>query len=220
MNALEYHESAGEGVLVKPSSGAAWARVSHANVQHAFKQPGEGPRLVIWSGTPAEHLFDRDPRAWLANAMQTLIETCHALASAGRYVLVRPHARHTLGDVQRCVRFLSEVPRDRIGIVLDPASLLEPGMLPHAEDHLRRAFETLGPLCQLVWLASVSAPRAEPPDDEAEDPVTQALEPVRFSEGLLSPARMIEFWRRFCPPETPLVAPGLSTRELEAWVRA
>ncbi|MDX2114616.1 MAG: hypothetical protein SFZ24_03210 [Planctomycetota bacterium] len=163
----------------------------------AAAAPPAAPAIIVWSGTPADSLFERSPLAWTSDAWQRLAslsaEAAAACAAAGRTLVLRPHTAHVLSDVQRCVRWLNESARPAgAGLVLDPLSLLTPDMLPAAEDHLRRIFETLAGEARALWLAEI--------------PQSPAL------RDLLTAAAA-----RWTPPELPVIAP---LADIPHWQRA
>jgi len=105
-------------------------------------------RLVAWSGTLAEGLFDADPRTWMAPGHDAFAAFCDAivdpLRAHGVRLCFRPHARHVLSDVPSSVSFLRERAAAPFEVALAPATMLTPSMLDMLDDHLRRMFETLG----------------------------------------------------------------------------
>lgn len=113
-----------------------------------------GRIILAWSGTLGEGLFDAHPATWLRPGHEALRELCRRvapdLAARGQVLCFRPHARHVLSDAQSALSFAREQEDAPFGVALAPASMLEPSMLDDVEDHLRRAFEALGPVAMLV----------------------------------------------------------------------
>ena len=80
--------------------------------------PGE--MIVTWSGTLAEDRFARHPMTWLKPGHEALdqfiSEVVPQLAAHRRMLVLRPHSRHVLSDVQSCVKFAIDHARpDRAG---------------------------------------------------------------------------------------------------------
>lgn len=171
-----------------------------------------GP-VVAWSGGfDAKDPFARDPRVWSPKALDALAERCREITRSwpnDRALLLRPHARHILGDLNRCTRFVREVCESgpqpgRIGLVLDPVALLEPSMLPSAVDHLERIFGLLASRCRLLILTGLHAPEGEPSED---DPEGAPLTPCPLHEGVLGTSLLAGLIRRHLPLETPIYLP-------------
>lgn len=124
-------------------------------------------RVVLWSGTLAEGLFDDDPRTWMRSGHDAFRRFCDAaaptLVARGMTLAFRPHARHILSDVQGCLDFLRGREGQPFELALAPADLLTAEMLPAAEDHLIRIYETLGPRAALVLLTDRAAAAGESP---------------------------------------------------------
>lgn len=170
--------------------------------------PDDTQGIICWSGTLADTLLQRDPRTWGPAGFEALHAAMRGLEFAairhGFRVLFRTHARHVLGDPQRCLKFLSDLGGRPFGIALDPASMFEASMLPHAEDHLRRMFESLGPRCSAVILANVAAP-GPLPDDSLDD---AALTLTPLAAGVLDPLLMVELTQAHVPPSIPVLTPA------------
>lgn len=163
-------------------------------------------RAGVWSGSLAEQPLARDVRTWGPEGMAALNEACDAgvarAAAAGGRLLVRPHARHVLSDVQRCLTFMLKRQGQPLGLLLDPAALLDSTMLGRAADHLRRAIETLGPVADAVWLTNVSGGARASLDDTDDD---HHLTPVPLHRGLIAPTILLDLVRRCVPASTPLI---------------
>lgn len=179
-----------------------------------------GDTLIAWSGTLApEGLFARDPRTWMPAGLDALRRALGALRpklkGAHARLLLRPHARHVLADPQRCLTTLrkwraADAP---FGLVLEPAAMLEAGMLAAVEDHLRRAFEALGPLADAILLDNAS-PSVATPEGDADDPgAAPPLDLVPLHRGAIDPALLVALAREFVPETTPII---LRAPEIEA----
>ncbi len=126
---------------------------------------------VVWSGSLADDPFARDLATWGPRGWSALNDWCDAiappLAAAGRRVLLRPHARHVLSDVQRCLRFLDQRAGAPFALALEPAALFEPTMLSHADDHLTRIVSFLAPRAEVIILSDAALSPATPDDESA-----------------------------------------------------
>lgn len=154
---------------------------------------------VVWTGSLAGPLFARDPRTWSPAGWAALGAWCDAvrdvLEHAARTVMLRPHARHVLSDVQRCVRFFEDRAGQPFTLALEPAAMLEPTMLAGAEDHLGRIFEFLAPRAAVVIMSNVA-----PLSDGAETPLQRG----RAHHGAIDPALTARLVREHVPEATPI----------------
>jgi len=98
-------------------------------------------RVVVWSGTNAEELFAPDPTSWMPagrERFERFVDAALDSMSDGVRLLVRTHARHVLSDIPTVRTFATGREDAPVGVLLDPASMLEPSMIDHADDHLER----------------------------------------------------------------------------------
>src|SRR5690606_1872034 len=113
--------------------------------------------VIIWSGTPAPDLTAPDPRTWTGDAIRELHEWCDNVGQrperSPRFAF-RLHARHVLSDTPGARRFLTER-GEQFGIVLSPATMIEPSMVETLDEHLERMFEGLGDRADFIWLHDV-----------------------------------------------------------------
>ncbi|GAB4514726.1 MAG: hypothetical protein Tsb0013_19120 [Phycisphaerales bacterium] len=181
----------------------AWAGVVHQNVLDdgawapEDEEPAPGGRLIVWSGSLGEGLFERSPETWLPTGMERLRAWLDRAARArGVQLLLRPHARHVLCDAHRTAGFLAE--RPDLGLALAPVALLESDMLHDAEDHIVRTLETLGGRASCVVLQNI-----RPPETASGAPRRTPL-----ADGMLDPERLIDLTLRYTPEQTPLVVMG------------
>lgn len=195
---LEVINSASDG-------SAAFGFLLHANPLEAggveLSRFPERSRVVVWSGTLASTLFGRDPLGWGPATLDSFRAWCagaHEVCEQhGMIVLLRPHARHALCDVPRCLAFLREYEGSpHFGIALEPVAMLEASMLDAAEDHLRRIFESLGSRAGALILTNVAH---EQPGGDA------AVARVAFEAGRLDPGALGKLVRASCPAELPLI---------------
>jgi hypothetical protein len=159
------------------------------------------PRIVAWSGTLAEGLFDDEPRTWMKSGHERFAAFLDGIAPSleqhRRRLCLRPHHRHVLGDVHGCARLLRERAGGPFEVLLSPADMLAAAMLPQAEDHLVRMFAHLGPMAAAVLVADVRETPATPE--------TGLLEMVRFGEGRLPHALVARLLADHVPAETPVI---------------
>lgn len=144
-----------------------------------------GPRsALVWSGGLADSLYAKDPMTWMAPGRSALAMFCDAVAphllDARRELVIRPHCRHAIPDPTAAASFFGERSGGPFAIALDPVALFEMDMLWRWEDHLARAFETLGPLASVVILSSPS----ESPDSD-DLPVRAPVGEGCFDVGVL-----------------------------------
>jgi hypothetical protein len=123
--------------------------------------PGE--MVVTWSGTLAERPFDRHPLTWLKPGHMALArfiaDVAPQLRRHHRRLVLRPHSRHVLSDVQSCVTFARDHGDAPVALALDPVSLLEPSMLTAVEDHVTRMFELLAGHSAMIILSDAKTSR-------------------------------------------------------------
>lgn len=172
----------------------------------------DGPTtLIAWSGSLADTLFERHPHTWMQPGQDALRRVCDALVeplvTSGRTLNLQPHARHVLSDPQSAINFAREREDGPFGIVLGPTTMLEPSMLGEVEDHLTRAFATLGERAVAVVL-----------QDAVVDATTESLSSVRLGEGEI-PGRTVGRLLRSCvPAETPILVHPDDLGRLDAWL--
>jgi len=198
---LHRHETDRVGVVLEEGLTRVWAMTWNANPLEAPAEDSvealldawddRSARAIVWSGSGAASLFERDPASWTPAARERFeawLEAAEAgLAGTHRRILFRPHARHVLGDPQTCLTFLRERAGERFGIVLDAPALLEPEMLDRAEAHLTRAFDALGGRADGVWLRA----RRTGMEDE--------------TGGEVDPRLLMDLVERYTPAETPRI---------------
>lgn len=214
--------------IVGPGRHERWATILHENplsiealesvIGHPVAALPAPSRAIIWTGWTGETEFDFDLRSWSKASWEALVSFCdhfeQAKKPAGTRLLLRPHARHVLSDVQRIESFFGARAGGSIGLLLDPASLIEPAMLPRLPDHLRRIIETLGPRAEAIWLAGIESPHTD--DHEDAGPVCRAG--LHAGEpGSEWFARALEQW---VPPATPLVLEGDPAPQIAGLIRS
>lgn len=159
-----------------------------------------GGRVVAWSGTLGDELFESHPMTWMAPGHTALAQFCDEIEPQLKRhewrLCFQPHACHVLSDVQSCVNFLAKRKEGPFEIVLSPASMLTPAMLPMAEDHLTRMFEMLGARAAMVFMSDVKL---------VEEDGEQAIRPVPLGEGVLPREVVRRLVAKHVPGDTPVV---------------
>lgn len=188
-----------------------WATVADrvnllAGAVPALPEPPCPPRVIAWSGwlpadaAPQAGVFPRNFRTWTPEAWETFEKVVAnigpALAAKKMSLLLRPHARHVLSDAQGCRQYMERAP-EGVNLLLDPASMLTPDMLPDAEDHLARTLDALAahPKTAGIVLCNV---RRVPGDDSA-------LAPSPLHAGEIDPAMFRGLVAEFAPKSLPAV---------------
>lgn len=102
------------------------------------------PRLVVSTEVGGGE------RVWGPRVVGEFDRAVDALArgveGAGARVLLRPSSRGVLSDIPSVLRFARRAEGTRLGVLLEPSALLAESMMAHAEDHVVRMGEMLGPL--------------------------------------------------------------------------
>lgn len=176
-----------------------------------------GDLMVAWSGTLAEGedaLFADEPRTWMGEGHARFEAFCDsirdALASSGRRLCFRPHARHVLSDPQGTLDFLRRREGEPFGLALSPADLLTTDMVADAEDHFTRILDFMTPRADLLLLADARVPAG--PDDDA-----RPLEPCPLGEGVLPREAIIASSLSRLPEASWVVASARDTATATAW---
>jgi len=150
------------------------------------------PRLLLPTGRidatdPAEAAV----RTWSRQSWATLSRFCGEVTKSGLRLWLLPAAGDVLSDAPRTAAFLAEHPG--LGFVLEPAALLTPGMLDHADDHLDRIAGSLGhhSACAALFIsdAKVSA---------------GSLVRCQVGHGAIGARRLARFLTA-CRPDVPVV---------------
>ncbi len=196
-------------IIVKHGDASSVLASSHAGnpLSHDWLvdvDEAPGDRILCWSGTLADELFEGDPRTWGRPGREALSGFCDELArqlwTCDRRLCFHPHARHVLNDVPSCLKFLYSRDGQPFEIALAPASLLEPSMMDRLDEHLQRQFESLGGECAMVLMCDV---RIAGDDDDG-----QRCEPVALGEGLMRRDLVRSLLRDHVPAEIPIVIDG------------
>ncbi len=143
------------------------------------------PRILSWSGSLGDGLFEPTPRNWMMPGREALRGVLDrilpGLEHAGKRLILRPHRHQVLSDLQTCAGLFRERAGGPIGLALDPAAMLAASMLATIEDHLQRMFEILGPMCEMVVIQDSVAIE----DDLASVPLGSGLMPGRHVSALI-----------------------------------
>jgi hypothetical protein len=185
-----------------------------------------GTWIMAWSGTLGGTLFEGTPANWMRGP-QALDSLCNALepqlSRHGKRLVLVPHARHVLSDARSALTWWCErvIPGEDpnavrrspsgvrpFGLALDPAALLEPSMLPDAEDHLRSLLAAFGPRIDVLILRDA---RVDPADPES-------LVPCVLGEGVLPRDRTRALLAEHLPHDTPIAVPGAGLDRALAWL--
>jgi len=155
-------------------------------------------------------LFADEPRTWMQPGHAALEAFCQsvapALASAGKRLLLRPHARHVLSDPQSALDFLRTHGDEPFGLAVSPCDLLLPEMLEDLPEHLERILGVLAPRAEILFLED-----ARP----AEDGATMTHAPI--GEGVLPMALTRQLLAQL-PDTMPLVVRPTESRQALAWL--
>lgn len=175
--------SAGRAFIVT-EGGERWASGTIADLGEAgpgptvavLREPGAATRVFVWASPPEGGA----PGYWGREAWErfdaALADLAGPLGAAGARLLLRPHHARTLADVPGALRLLNGPHAERLGLLLDPAAMLAPSMLPGAKDHLRRIFEALGPRADALVLSNIAAlPGADGDETLAPAPLRAGL---------------------------------------------
>lgn len=155
-----------DGTALVDETGRVWATWRGDLNLLSDHGPGDGlgdlpaACVILWTGWSGDEPFERHPLTWgpasLEQFRRAIDAASRVAAEKGTTLLLRPHARHVLADPQRCLTFFRErTDSDRVGLVLDTASMLEASMVEKVEDHLERAVDALAEHAAAVWLADV-----------------------------------------------------------------
>jgi len=160
-------------------------------VERLLRVPGAPGTLLAWSGGMGGSPLGRDPRTWMAPGREALAGACERLAPAleasGKTLLLRAHCRHVLSDAPACAQFVRARPSSRLGVALDPASMLERSMLARAGEHLERILSIAGAGAEMLVLGNVREPSS--PEEEALPPAAGPDEGALDEEALVRQAR-------------------------------
>jgi hypothetical protein len=194
--------------IVPVGGGVPFAAFLEGNIlSPSWRLPEPLPRTVAaWSGWSDD--AESGVGTWGPRGRTGFRAACErlepALRLAGAAMLLRPGALHVLSDAPSCAEFLRTRADSRLGLLLDPASMLTPSLLTRAEEHVERilALPGLGGVGGVV-LANV----------EAEDVTDAAVRLSPITRGVLRPGFLADQARRALPAGTPIV---LLEADLEA----
>lgn len=202
-----------DGVIIKLGSpGDVLACSVRSNpLQGNWLLDGEAPgdRVISWSGTLGEALFDAHPATWLGPGHDALAKFCDELVPQlerhGKTICFQPHARHVLNDPHSSATFLEQRDDQPFEIALAPASMLEASMLETIAEHLERTFERLGAACSLLILSDVQSDGDQ-------------LTMVPLGQGEMPRDLLLELIERHVPAQTPIVLQPGDLDEQMRWL--
>lgn len=204
--------------VAAPSSDRAWATVSSDNLLLAsdpahhhkiLRSDAQAAPVLAWSGWFADPLapshWPRDPQTWTKPgqaALDAALDRVLPAFNLTRPLLLRQHARHVLSDAPRSLNLLRARTNQPLGLILDPAAMLEPSMLIHAEDHYRRV---LGALADHPAVAAIIVTGAR----EIAHDDGPAIVPTRLADSQVPAALIARLVHELAPPTLPrIVLPG------------
>ncbi|MCE7968890.1 MAG: hypothetical protein DYG94_09110 [Leptolyngbya sp. PLA3] len=199
MRVLAKFVSGADTTVIKSLDGSRLGAFCTANLIDTGMLPEKGGEpLVCWSGwlgdsDPGEGWFESVPGQWLPSSRAAWDQVCR-VADQQRLIL-RPHARHLLSDGPGCLNWLRGNEGRRL--LLDPVAMLEPGMLPDAEDHVSRLLMTVGPLAWGLVVSDVGV--RETPQRG------RWCVPVPAGSGSIDMNRFLELIGKFVPETCVLV---------------
>ena len=198
---IEQQTTNGASIIAPPDQpDAPWAIRAPGNpLGDDWQLPRtEAGRIICWSGSLADDLFESHPLTWLAPGHDALARFCDAaapsLCAQSRRVCFQPHARHVLSDPPSVFKFLTDREGLPFDVLFSPAEMFEPSMLGTIEDHLVRMFETLGSRVPAVVLHDVAV------SDDGESCIVVPLGDGRFPAPLVR--RLIA---DNCPADLPII---------------
>lgn len=136
-----------------PELGLVW----HGNLLE--EAPPAGP-LVSWSGWAGEQpgltggVWSAAFETWGPAGRAAFDKRIDALAGRTDRVLIRPHARHVVSDIPSVATLARRFEGGSVGVLLEPAALFTPEMLPDADEHLER-IAALVPVSAGVLLSDI-----------------------------------------------------------------
>jgi len=157
-------------------------------------------RTILWAGGLGDGDFDPNPRTWLDAGWKTFMA---ALPELPPYSLIRPHWAHVVSDAMSARRLHTEASAMSVGLALSPASMLSPGMMADADEHLDRFFELAGEAALAVVL---------------EDLSTQHLTPCPAGQGDLDGRRLGRLLDRHVPEAAPVIVLAEDEHAAKAWL--
>lgn len=192
--------------ILDADSGQVVGHASLANLAAVPPPPGEAGWCVCWSGWVGQAdigsgWFERVPGQWMPSSQQVWKTVTQRVDEADGLVL-RPHARHVLSDGPGCRAWLGGAPGRRL--LLDPVAMLEPEMLPDADEHIERLLAMLGGDCWGVVFCDVRV------IEEADR--GRWCVPAASGEGMLDMERFSRAVERFVREDALLL--GLCTRDV------
>lgn len=160
--------------------------------------PSADHRPIVWSGGLGQSPFDPDPRTWLETGWGALRQSLDDAPP----VMIRPHWAHVISDGPSLMRIVDGIDGVSSEVVMAPASMLAPGMLDDAHDHIERFMQHAGDRCGLVLLEDLDA----------------TGRPVDVAHGVLPGDLLGRLLTRCVPPEIPIIARSTNSGQVLQWL--
>jgi sugar phosphate isomerase/epimerase len=180
------------------------------NVLHSLDLLG-ARRVVFWSGTHADTLFDDhadNRQEHSLDMLRDFLDDVVASTRARRYSLViEPYKAHVLQTAEAVVAFhdtLAPATAERVEYVLDAPNLITEEQYPQRDDVAERICRVLGPYAGVAHLKDCIMP----PDGEEALPGP--------GQGRLDYARYVQAIMRNVNDDVPAIVKGAAPSELAA----
>ncbi|HXG22987.1 MAG TPA: TIM barrel protein [Chthonomonadales bacterium] len=127
-------------------------------------------RVVFWSGTHAEALYDEHPENATEESLEKLrqfvLEVARSCSARTYYLVIEPWHTHVLNSENRIADFHASLPQEvsaHVRYVLDVPNLLTPERYLERDKHMRTICRTIGRAAGVVHLKDcVMPPDGEP----------------------------------------------------------
>jgi len=165
-------------------------------------------KVVLFSGSYAEALYDPHPDNFAAEALESLVEFVSDVVATTRarnyHLVLEPWHGHVLCDEDRIITFHEMLePRvaEHVRYVLDASALITPERYPDRDRVARRICRSIGPAAGVVHLRDCIMP----PDGEAALPGP--------GQGVLDYGAYVNALRANVPKDTPAIVRNVPPEE-------